>query len=73
MKNLTPKKMCGLGQCPGVYEEEDGKHLRIIGASIEPGELSARIAAGEAVIRVERALLSNVGGPVSRVLMRMGL
>jgi len=64
---------CGIGQCPGVYEEEDGKHLRIIGKSIGAGELSNRVGADETVIRIDRALLNNVGGPLSRLFMRFGL
>jgi hypothetical protein len=74
LKNLTPAKfICGLGECPAVYLEEDGKHLRIIGKCIEPGELSGHIGSDETVIRVEREMLSNVGGPLSRFLMRIGL
>jgi len=74
LKDRTPKKMaCGIGQCPGVYEEEDGKHLRIIGKSIGAGELSNRVGADETVIRIDRALLNNVGGPLSRLFMRFGL
>jgi hypothetical protein len=74
LKDLTPARFhCGLAECPGVYLEEDRKHLRIIGKSIEPGELEKRIGPDETVIRVDRALLNNVGGPLSRLLMRVGL
>ena len=74
LKDLTPAKLrCAFGQCPGVYLEEDRRHLRIIGKSIEPGILEERIGSDEAVIRIERALLDNVGGPLSRLFMRMGL
>jgi len=74
LKDLTPAKFhCGLGQCPGVYAEEDGRYLRIIGKSIEAGELEKRVGADESVIRIDRALLNNVGGPFSRFFLRMGL
>jgi hypothetical protein len=74
LKDLTPAKFaCGFAQCPGVYLEEDGKHLRIIGKSIEPGELEKRVGTDESVIRIDRALLNNVGGPLSRLFMRVGL
>ena len=74
LKDLTPAKdRCGICQCPGVYLEEDGKHLQIIGKSIEPGELEKRIGEDETVIRIDRSLLNNVGGPLSRLFMRIGL
>jgi hypothetical protein len=74
LTNLTPARFaCGIAQCPGVYLEEDGRHLRIIGKSIEPGVLEERIGADETVIRIDRALLNNVGGPLSRFLLRVGL
>jgi hypothetical protein len=73
-KDLTPAKFrCAFGQCPGVYLEEDRKHLRIIGKSVDPGVLEARVGSDETVIRIDRALLHNVGGPLSRLLMRVGL
>jgi hypothetical protein len=74
LKNLTPPKfICGLGNCPAVYAEDDGKHLRIIGKCIDPGELAGRISSDETIIRVEREMLHNVGGPLSRLFMRIGL
>lgn len=77
LRNLTPLKMrCGCGvsiQCPAVYEEEDHIHLKIIGKRTEPGELAGSIGSDETIIRVERSLLNNVGGPISRLLMRLGL
>lgn len=75
LRNLTPLKMrCGVSiQCPGVYEEEDRVHLQIIGKKTEPGELAGSIGSDETIIRVERALLNNVGGPISRLFMRFGL
>lgn len=74
LKDLTPARFrCGFGQCPGVYLEEGGKYLRIIGKYTEPGELENCIGAEEAVIRIERAMLNNVGGPLSRFFMRLGL
>jgi hypothetical protein len=56
-----------------VYLEEDGKHLMIIGKSAEPGELENCIGADETSIRIEPAMLNNVGGPLSRFFMRIGL
>ena len=74
LKDLTPAKhYCGIAECPGVYLEEDGKHLRIIGKAVEPGILEKRVGADESIIRIERTLLNNVGGPLSRFFMRIGL
>jgi hypothetical protein len=74
LKNLTPARMrCGLGQCPGVYEEPDGIHLQIIGKTTARSEISTQVGPDEALVRVDRAMLVNVGGPVSRFLMRFGL
>jgi hypothetical protein len=74
LKNLTPLKLrCGLAQCPAIYEEIGGSHLQIIGEVVEGSEVEARIGPGEALIRVEKALLANVGGPISRIMMRLGL
>ena len=61
LRDLTPAALaCGIGDCPGVWLEDDGQHLQIIGRMIEPGELAGRIGEGEAVIRIDRALLANV-------------
>ena len=74
LKDLTPAHLkCGLGQCPGVYEERGGSHLQIIGRVPEESEIVGRVGPGEALIRVDRALLANVGGPISRLFMRLGL
>lgn len=62
LKNITPPHLrCGFGQCPAVYLEDDGKHLRIIGKAIEGG------------IRIDRAYFASLGGSLSRLLMWMGL
>lgn len=74
MKDLTPIAMrCGLGQCPGVYEDEDGTHLLIIGELVERNDIASRVGPGECLIRIDKELLSNIGGPLSRFLMRFGL
>ena len=74
LKNLTPARMrCGMGQCPGVYQEPDGSHLQIIGKIVPISEVSSQVGPDEALIRVDRAMLVNVGGPISRRLMRFGL
>ena len=74
LKDLTPAYLkCGLGQCPGVYEERGGSHLQIIGRVPEESEIVSRVGPGEALIRVDRVLLANVGGPISRFFMRLGL
>ena len=74
LKNLTPLSMrCGMGTCPGVFEEEDGAHLQIIGKIVDKSEASSQVGPGEALVRVDKALLRNIGGPISRRLMRLGL
>lgn len=74
LKNLTPERMrCGLGQCPGVYEEMNGSHVQIIGKRVTSSEVSSQVGPDEALIRVDKAMLVNVGGPISRRLMRFGL
>jgi len=75
LRNLTPLNMRCMAslQCPAVYEEDGGTHLRIIGKKIEPEELAPVISNEETIIRVERRLLYNIGGPISRRLMRLGL
>lgn len=58
MKELTPEKYrCGLGNCPSVYLEEDGKHVVVIGKFVRPGELVERIGPDEGAIRIEHELL----------------
>jgi hypothetical protein len=74
LKNLTPLKMrCGLGTCPGVFEEEDGAHLQIIGKIVDKSDVASQVGSDEALIRVRKTLLENIGGPISRRLMRLGL
>jgi len=74
LKNLTPRHLrCGLGQCPAVFAEAGGSHLQIIGKVVEKSEASSQVGQDEALIRVERALLTNIGGPISKRLMRFGL
>ncbi len=74
LKNLTPAKFrCGFGSCVGIYLEEDGKHLRIVGKAAEAGELQSRVGPDETIIRIERAMLDDIGGPLSRFFIRIGL
>ena len=69
---------------PGLHGCYGGLHLSvfdcwkpefdtIIGRVLDESEVRDRVGPGEALIRVERALLANVGGPISRFLMRLGL
>lgn len=74
LKEITLAHLrCGIAQCPGVYLEADGEYLRIIGEAVEIGELRDRVGFGEAVVRIKREYFSNLGGPLSRTLMRIGL
>ena len=74
LKDLTPISMrCAMGSCPAVYEDEDRTHLLIVGKIVERGDFASRIGPGECLVRVNKKLLHNVGGPLSRLLMRVGL
>jgi len=74
LKDLTPLKFrCVIGNCPAVFEENNKKYLRIIGQQVDFGELAHRVGQDEQVIRIDRELLQNTGGPISRYLMRLGL
>lgn len=74
LKNLTPAHLrCGLGQCPGVYKEHNGSRLFIIGKAVRKSEIMEQVGPDEALVQVEKALLANIGGPVSRFFMRFGL
>jgi hypothetical protein len=74
LKNITPRRLrCAVGTCPAVYKELDGVHLRVIGQVIEAGELSANVGMDEGVFRIRKDYFQNVGGPLSRYLMKLGL
>ena len=63
LENVTPHKMaCGIGQCPAVYVEDDGRHLIIIGKRVEIEDIASNIGTGEAAIRIDKALLVNIVG-----------
>jgi len=69
LKELTARKdRCGIGQCPGVYEESPGKVI-IVGAQ---REVANRVGSGEVALEIDRGLVSRamIQGPVSGMLRR---
>jgi hypothetical protein len=74
LREVTPANLrCGLGQCPGVYLEEDKKHLRVIGKTvIDNSDLQDRLSSDETMIRIPLEYFDNVSGPISRWLIKRG-
>jgi hypothetical protein len=62
-RNLTPQSLrCVIGNCPAVYELEDGQ-LAIIGKKPAAGleqELAALVGGDEYAIVISRELLANI-------------
>jgi hypothetical protein len=74
IKELTAKRdRCGASlTCPAVFD--DNSNLLIIGAKRSHQEIDSRVGAHEVIIEIDRGLVTRaLAGPVSRILMRVGL
>jgi hypothetical protein len=60
--------------CPAVLEETTDNSLYMIGAAVARQDVNVRVGANETAIRIDKGLVTRaLGGPVSRLFMRIGL
>lgn len=59
-KNLTPKGMCGIGSCPGIFETNNGSYA-IIGKKLNAKNLKVdkRVGKDEVLIEIPRGIIDN--------------
>ena len=73
---LTAKQdRCGDSlTCPAVLEETSDNNLYIIGATVARQDVNGRIGASETAIQIDKGMVTRaLGGPISRLFMRIGL
>lgn len=60
--------------CPAVFEDFYSGSLVIVGSKVEEEAIAARTGHRESAVEIDRGLLIRaICGPLSRLLMRVGL
>lgn len=76
LTDLTNKKnRCNFdASCPAVYLDAETGNLIIVGAEVIPDGTAGRIGLGEAAVEIDPDLVAkSIGGPISRLLIKLGL